>query len=118
MNTINGHIDLSHTYGTSVTILNFYTGLKQDVVLVRYKKQFIRLWICPHFYSLDLEWKIMQFNTEPPTGICVKDLKDSGRILNKFNIEKDYKIIQYSNDWIGQPEGAEIWYDQNLVISK
>lgn len=117
MDTVNGNRDLTNTYGCITTIYDFYTGHKIDVVLTKYKKEIIRLWICPYIYSLDLEWKIMQ----PSGHILVKNLENlkENFIYTKFNKLKEFKIIQHSNEYIGWPDSStNIWYDNDLVISK
>lgn len=116
MDTVNGNRDLSSTYGCITTILNINGGGRTDVTLTRYKKDYLRFWICPHIYTLCKEWKIIQPNNQ---FILVSDLmtKTDKTIFNKFNQQVDYQIISDGHDWMGIPD-IEVWYDKKLVISR
>ena len=120
MNTINGIIDLSSSYGCSTKILDINTGLKIDVIIERRKLEYQKFYIFPYIYSLSKDWYIEQ----PEGRILVGNLenltdihKKYGKIYNKFKKLVDFTLMDDGTWHFGFPSVNQ-WVDKMIIVSK
>lgn len=121
MNTITGPKILSEFMATQATVLDFSTGFKKNVIVVKHNhREFVEFVIKNQQYAIFYDWKILQPQQFEPRGfILAREIIEQKLefIYDKFNRKHSLGNIRRNFGYFGIPENFyEPFYDKLLVI--
>lgn len=105
--------------GFSLRFINLH-GFPSDTTIIRDSFGYLNFYICPHFYSLPLHWKILQ-KVSPANSrgfIVVEEIMDKNLkfIYDKFDRIKNVTHVEKKHGYFGVPQSVIQFFDQNLIV--